>query len=49
VSKVALDKILGNYEVKSNHDYIDRFQNMYEKRYGEKENSDKEQKNEEKK
>ena len=43
VSKVALDKILGNHEVKSNHDYIDRFQTMYEKRYGDKEQSDKEQ------
>ncbi len=49
VSKVALDKILGNHEVKSNHDYIDRFQTMYEKRYGDKEQSDKEPKKEEKK
>jgi len=36
VAKIALDKILGNHEVKSNHDYIDRFQEMYDKRYGDK-------------
>ena len=35
-SKIALDKILGNHEVRSQHDYIDRYENMYEKRYGDK-------------
>ena len=27
VSKIALDKILGNHEVKSNHNYIDKYRN----------------------
>ena len=36
MAKISLDKILGNHEVKSNHDYIDRFENMYEQRYGNK-------------
>ena len=36
LAKIALDKILGNHEVKSNHDYIDRFEGMYEKQYGNK-------------
>ncbi len=36
VSKIALDKILGNHEVKSNHSYIDKYEAMYEKRYGDK-------------
>lgn len=36
VSKIALDKILGNHEVRSNHDYIDRYETMYENRYGDK-------------
>ena len=36
VSKIALDKILGNHEVKSNHDYIDDYKSMYENRYGDK-------------
>ena len=36
VSKIALDKILGNHEVRSSHNYIDRYEAMYEKRYGDK-------------
>ena len=36
VSKIALDKILGNHEVKSNHDYIEKYEEKYEKRYGDK-------------
>uniref|UniRef100_UPI004056BE22 TolC family protein n=1 Tax=Alistipes sp. TaxID=1872444 RepID=UPI004056BE22 len=36
MAKISLDKILGNHEVKSNHDYIDRYESMYEKRYGNK-------------
>ena len=36
MAKIALDKILGNHEVKSNHDYIDRYERMYENRYGNK-------------
>ena len=36
ISKIALDKILGNHEVKSNHNYIDRYESSYEKRYGDK-------------
>ena len=36
IAKISLDKILGNHEVKSNHDYIDRYESMYEKRYGNK-------------
>ena len=36
LSKIALDKILGNHEVKSSHNYIDRYEAMYEKRYGDK-------------
>jgi len=36
IAKISLDKILGNHEVKSNHDYIDRYESMYEKRYGDK-------------
>ena len=36
ISKIALDKILGNHEVKSNHSYIDRYESSYEKRYGDK-------------
>ncbi|MBR2031612.1 MAG: TolC family protein [Alistipes sp.] len=36
IAKISLDKILGNHEVKSNHDYIDRYEKMYEKRYGDK-------------
>ena len=36
IAKISLDKILGNHEVKSNHDYIDRYEKMYENRYGEK-------------
>ena len=36
LAKIALDKILGNHEVKSNHDYIDRYERMYENRYGNK-------------
>lgn len=36
MAKISLDKILGNHEVKSNHDYIDRYESMYEKRYGDK-------------
>ena len=36
VAKISLDKILGSHEVKSNHDYIDRYESMYEKRYGDK-------------
>ncbi len=33
IAKISLDKILGNHDVKSNHDYIDRYEKMYEKRY----------------
>lgn len=36
IAKISLDKILGNHDVKSNHDYIDRYESMYEKRYGDK-------------
>ena len=36
IAKISLDKILGNHEVKSNHDYIDKYESMYEKRYGNK-------------
>ena len=36
VAKVALDKIIGNHEVKSEHDYIEKYETMYEKRYGDK-------------
>ena len=36
IAKISLDKILGNHDVKSNHDYIDRYESMYEKRYGNK-------------
>ena len=36
IAKISLDKILGNHEVKSNHDYIDRYESMYENRYGDK-------------
>ena len=36
ISKIALDKILGNHELKSNHSYIDTYKSMYEKRYGDK-------------
>ena len=36
VAKISLDKILGNHEIRSSHDYIDRYENMYEKRYGNK-------------
>ena len=36
VSKIALDKILGNHDVKSNHNYIDSYKSMYENRYGDK-------------
>ena len=49
IAKIALDKIIGNHEVKSNHDYIDRYEQMYEKRYGDKTSANKESKNEEKK
>ena len=37
VAKIALDKILGNHEVKSSHDYIDKFEKQYERKYGEQE------------
>ena len=40
VSKIALDKIIGNHEVKSSHDYIERFESEYERKYGEKSNKD---------
>ena len=36
VSKIALDKILGNHEVRSNHSYIDKYEAKYEKIYGDK-------------
>ncbi|MBR5105727.1 MAG: TolC family protein [Alistipes sp.] len=36
MAKISLDKILGKHEVKSNHDYIDRYESMYERRYGDK-------------
>ena len=36
MAKISLDKILGNHNVKSKHDYIDRYESMYEKRYGNK-------------
>ena len=41
VAKIALDKILGNHEVKSSHDYIDKFEKQYEHKYGEKEQKNK--------
>ncbi len=43
VSKIALDKILGNHEVKSNHDYIESFEQKYQDRYGEEESAKNEQ------
>ena len=36
VSKIALDKILGNHEMNSNHSYINSYKAMYEKQYGDK-------------
>ncbi|MBR4850364.1 MAG: TolC family protein [Alistipes sp.] len=36
ISKISLDKILGNHEVRSNHSYIGKYNTMYEKRYGDK-------------
>jgi len=33
IAKISLDKILGNHEIKSSHNYIDRYEKMYEKRY----------------
>ena len=36
ISKISLDKILGNHEVRSNHSYIGNYNAMYEKRYGDK-------------
>ena len=36
ISKISLDKILGNHEVRSKHDYIDRYTTMYDNKYGEK-------------
>ena len=36
MAKISLDKILGNHEVKSNHDYIDEYEQKYERRYGDK-------------
>ena len=36
MAKISLDKILGNHEVKSEHNYIDKYESMYEKRYGNK-------------
>ena len=36
IAKIALDKILGNHEVKSKHDYIGRFEEQYQNQYGEK-------------
>ena len=36
VSKIALDKILGNHDVRSNHSYIDKYEAKYEKIYGDK-------------
>ena len=36
MAKISLDKILGNHEVKSNHDYIEKYEEKYEKRYGDK-------------
>ena len=41
VSKIALDKILGNHEVKSSHDYIEKFEQQYERKYGEQEKENK--------
>ena len=32
ISKISLDKILGNHEVRSNHSYIGKYNTMYEKR-----------------
>ena len=36
MAKISLDKILGNHEVKSNHDYIEKYEQKYENRYGNK-------------
>ncbi len=36
MAKISLDKILGNHEVKSGHDYIDKYESMYQRRYGNK-------------
>ena len=33
IAKISLDKILGNHEIKSSHNYIDRYEKMYEKPY----------------
>ena len=41
VSKIALDKILGNHEVKSSHDYVEKFEQQYERKYGEQEQKNK--------
>ena len=38
LAKISLDKILGNHEVKSNHDYIEKFEDQYARKYGEDEN-----------
>ena len=35
MAKISLDKVLGNHEVKSNHDYIGSFQEQYNKNYTE--------------
>ena len=34
MAKISLDKVLGNHEVKSNHDYIGSFQEQYNKKIG---------------
>jgi outer membrane protein TolC len=41
VAKIALDKILGNHEVKSSHDYVEKFEQQYERKYGEQEKENK--------
>ena len=36
MAKISLDKILGNHEVKSNHDYIEKYEQKYENKFGNK-------------
>ncbi len=36
IAKIALDKIVGKHDLKSNHDYISHYEQMYEKRFGDK-------------
>ena len=36
MAKISLDKILGNHEVKSNHNYIEKYEQKYENKFGNK-------------